>query len=119
MVRQHLINVADLHIKGAHNAANALAATGALPCDWFGVCAVTECCLYNFKGLTAPRSSGLHNIDDVDYFNDSKGTNVGATCAALSGLPQKVVLIAGGEGKGQDFGPLVSPVSQVMDVLWC
>jgi UDP-N-acetylmuramoylalanine--D-glutamate ligase len=51
------------------------------------------------------------NIDDVDFYDDSKGTNVGATCAAISGMlkqgkPQKVVLIAGGDGKGQDFNPL-------------
>jgi len=55
------------------------------------------------------------NIDNVDYFDDSKGTNVGATCAAINGMnkndqPQKVVLIAGGDGKGQDFSPLASAV---------
>ena len=65
--------------------------------------------LYNFKGLPH-RVEWVANIDDVDYFDDSKGTNVGATCAALSGLPQKVVLIAGGDGKGQDFAPLKAPV---------
>ncbi|MCY1545660.1 UDP-N-acetylmuramoylalanine--D-glutamate ligase [compost metagenome] len=51
-------------------------------------------------------------IDDVEYFDDSKGTNVGATVAALSGLDKRVVLIAGGEGKGQDFSPLAAPVAQ-------
>lgn len=105
---QHLINVADLHIKGAHNAANALAALAlcrAIGLEYAPLLNV----LYNFKGLPH-RVEWVAQIDDVDYFNDSKGTNVGATCAALSGLPQKVVLIAGGDGKGQDFGPLVSPV---------
>jgi UDP-N-acetylmuramoylalanine--D-glutamate ligase len=48
----------------------------------------------------------------VNFYDDSKGTNVGATCAALAGLPQKVVLIAGGDGKGQDFSPLKNPVAR-------
>lgn len=107
---QHLINVADLHIKGAHNAANALAAIAL--CRAIGLeYAPLLNALYNFKGLPH-RVQWVANIDDVDYYDDSKGTNVGATCAALSGLPQKVVLIAGGDGKGQDFTPLQSPVSQ-------
>jgi UDP-N-acetylmuramoylalanine--D-glutamate ligase len=48
----------------------------------------------------------------IAFYDDSKGTNVGATCAALAGLPQKVVLIAGGDGKGQDFSPLRAPVAR-------
>ncbi|MCH9798843.1 MAG: UDP-N-acetylmuramoyl-L-alanine--D-glutamate ligase [Betaproteobacteria bacterium] len=107
---QQLINAADLRIKGAHNAANALAAIAL--CRAIGLeYAPLLNALYNFKGLPH-RVQWVANIDDVDYYDDSKGTNVGATCAALSGLPQKVVLIAGGDGKGQDFTPLQSPVSQ-------
>ncbi len=107
---QHLINAADLHIKGAHNAANALAAIAL--CRAIGLeYAPLLNTLYNFKGLPH-RVQWVANIGDVDYYDDSKGTNVGATCAALSGLPQKVVLIAGGDGKGQDFTPLQLPVSQ-------
>lgn len=107
---QQLINAADLHIKGAHNAANALAAIAL--CRAIGLeYAPLLNALYNFKGLPH-RVQWVTNIDDVDYYDDSKGTNVGATCAALSGFPQKVVLIAGGDGKGQDFTPLQSPVSQ-------
>jgi len=107
---QHLINVADLHIQGAHNAANALAAIAL--CRAIGLeYAPLLNALYNFKGLPH-RVQWVANIDEVDYYDDSKGTNVGATCAALSGLAQKVVLIAGGDGKGQDFTPLLSPVSQ-------
>ncbi|MGQ0442518.1 MAG: UDP-N-acetylmuramoyl-L-alanine--D-glutamate ligase [Methylophilaceae bacterium] len=103
-----LINTADLHIKGAHNAANALAALAL--CRAIGLeYAPLLNALYNFKGLPH-RVEWVANIDEVDYFDDSKGTNVGATCAALSGFPQKVVLIAGGDGKGQDFAPLSSPV---------
>ena len=70
--------------------------------------------LRKFKGLPH-RVEWVANINDVDYYDDSKGTNVGATCAAIAGMtknnqPQQVVLIAGGDGKGQDFSPLTSAV---------
>ena len=104
-----IMNVRDLKISGLHNAANALAAIAL--CRGIGIdYAPIIQTLYNFKGLPH-RVEWVANIDDVDYFDDSKGTNVGATCAALSGLSQKVVLIAGGDGKGQDFSPLKQPVS--------
>jgi UDP-N-acetylmuramoylalanine--D-glutamate ligase len=53
-------------------------------------------------------------VNDIEYFDDSKGTNVGATVAALQGLgaERKVVVILGGDGKGQDFSPLADPVSR-------
>jgi UDP-N-acetylmuramoylalanine--D-glutamate ligase len=108
--QRQLMNAADLSIKGAHNAANALAAIAL--CRAIGLeYAPLLNALYNFKGL-AHRVQWVATVDDVEYYDDSKGTNVGATCAAISGLPQKVVLIAGGDGKGQDFTPLQSPVSQ-------
>lgn len=104
-----LMNMRDLKITGLHNAANALAAIAL--CRGIGMDYVPIIqTLYNFKGLPH-RVEWVANIDDVDYFDDSKGTNVGATCAALSGLSQKVVLIAGGDGKGQDFSPLKQPVA--------
>ncbi|MFW5439753.1 MAG: UDP-N-acetylmuramoyl-L-alanine--D-glutamate ligase [Methylophilaceae bacterium] len=105
---QHLVNASDLPVKGAHNASNALAALAlcrAIGLDYAPLINT----LYNFKGLPH-RVQWVAEVNEVDYFDDSKGTNVGATCAALSGLPQKVVLIAGGEGKGQDFSPLLEPV---------
>ena len=106
---KELINVNDLKIAGLHNAANALAAVAL--CRGIGVdYAPIIQTLYNFKGLPH-RVEWVANIDDVDYYDDSKGTNVGATCAALSGLPQKIVLIAGGDGKGQDFAPLADAVA--------
>jgi UDP-N-acetylmuramoylalanine--D-glutamate ligase len=106
---QDLMNVRDLKIAGLHNASNALAAIAL--CRGIGLdFAPIIQTLYNFKGLPH-RVEWVANIDDVDYYDDSKGTNVGATCAALSGLSQKVVLIAGGDGKGQDFSPLKSAVS--------
>ena len=105
---KELINVSDLKIAGLHNAANALAAVAL--CRGIGMdCAPIIQTLYNFKGLPH-RVEWVANIDDVDYYDDSKGTNVGATCAALAGLAQKIVLIAGGEGKGQDFAPLAPAV---------
>jgi len=54
----------------------------------------------------------VRSIRGVDVFNDSKGTNVGATVAGLEGLGRRSVLIAGGRGKGQDFSPLVPVVRQ-------
>ena len=101
---KELINSQNLKIVGLHNVANALAAVAL--CRGVGIdYAPIIQTLYNFKGLPH-RVEWVANIDDVDYYDDSKGTNVGATCAALAGLPQKVVLIAGGDGKGQDFSPL-------------
>lgn len=107
---KHLINAADLHIRGAHNVSNALAALAL--CRAIGLeYAPLLSTLYNFKGLPH-RVEWVAEIDKVDYFDDSKGTNVGAACAAISGLPQKVVLIAGGDGKDQNFSPLVRPVKE-------
>src|SRR5690606_13413885 len=60
--------------------------------------------LYQFKGLPH-RVQKVGEIGGVEFYDDSKGTNVGATVAALNGMAQKVVLIAGGDGKGQDFSP--------------
>jgi UDP-N-acetylmuramoylalanine--D-glutamate ligase len=110
---KELINISDLKIVGLHNAANALAAVAlcrAIGVDYAHIIQT----LYNFKGLPH-RVEWVANINDVDYYDDSKGTNVGATCAAIAGLykdgfPQKIVLIAGGEGKGQDFSPLAEAI---------
>lgn len=105
---KELISLHDLKIAGLHNAANALAAVAL--CRGIGIdYAPIIQTLYNFKGLPH-RVEWVANIDDVDYYDDSKGTNVGATCAAIAGLPQKIVLIAGGDGKGQDFTPLKTAV---------
>ena len=100
--------VADLPVAGLHNAANALAA-GAL-CHAIGIGdAPIVKALRAYQGLPH-RVETIAVIDGVTYYDDSKGTNVGSTVAALNGFTQPVVLIAGGEGKGQDFGPLREPV---------
>ncbi len=105
-----LLPLADLPVAGLHNAANALAA-GAL-CHLIGIddAAIAKA-LRAFKGLPH-RVEKIAVIDGATYYDDSKGTNVGSTVAALGGFTQPVVLIAGGDGKGQDFGPLFEPVRQ-------
>ena len=67
--------------------------------------------LRNFKGLPH-RVEPVGEINGVIYYDDSKGTNVGATVAALKGLGRKAVVILGGDGKGQDFSPLHEAVEQ-------
>lgn len=104
-----LMPVTEMKIAGLHNATNALAAL-ALARSIGIAYEPLLAALREFKGLSH-RVEWVAKVGGVDYFDDSKGTNVGATCAALAGLPQKVVLIAGGDGKGQDFAPLREPVA--------
>jgi len=107
---QTLLPLEELPVAGLHNAANALAA-GAL-CHAIGIDdAAIGKALRAFKGLPH-RVERVGSINGVTYYDDSKGTNVGSTVAALGGFTQPVVLIAGGEGKGQDFSPLREPVSR-------
>ncbi len=101
-----------LRIRGLHNAANALAAFALARAIDLPAAPLLHA-LREYRG-EAHRVEVIATIDDVDYVDDSKGTNVGATVAALDGLAQKTVLIAGGDGKGQDFAPLVAPVAR-----WC
>ena len=99
----------ELPVAGLHNAANALAA-GAL-CHAAGVTRqAMVAALRAFKGLPH-RVERVAEIQGVVFYDDSKGTNVGATEAALKGATQPVVLIAGGDGKGQDFSPLAPAVA--------
>ncbi len=99
-----LMPTAELPLAGGHNAANALAALALarsidLPYEpLLGA-------LKRFRGLPH-RVEKVMEIGAVDFYDDSKGTNVGATVAALDGMRERVVLIAGGDGKGQDFSPL-------------
>ncbi len=104
-----LMPVAELPLAGLHNATNALAA-GAL-CHAISVpdAAIVRA-LRAFKGLPH-RVQKINKIKEIAFYDDSKGTNVGATVAALNGMQQPVVLIAGGDGKGQDFSPLAVSVA--------
>ena len=99
-----LLPVSALRIEGLHNAANALAALAMCEALSLPRAPVIEA-LARFGGL-AHRSQWVAEHGGVRYVNDSKGTNVGATVAAVAGTSGPVVLIAGGDGKGQDFGGL-------------
>ncbi len=110
-VRHKRLMPADaLHIRGMHNATNAMAALALCRAIDLPLNALLHG-LREYRG-EPHRVEWVATIDDVEYFDDSKGTNVGATVAALNGLDKRVVLIAGGEGKGQDFSPLATPVAQ-------
>lgn len=110
-----IMPVADLPLAGLHNAANALAA-GAL-CQAVGVSHEAMArALRAFEGLPH-RVKKINKINNIEFFDDSKGTNVGATVAALRGMQQSVVLIAGGDGKGQDFSPLAGVVAKARAVV--
>ncbi|MBI5626619.1 MAG: UDP-N-acetylmuramoyl-L-alanine--D-glutamate ligase [Nitrosomonadales bacterium] len=107
---KRLLEAGELQVTGLHNAANALSALALCTAIDLPMPVLLEA-LRNFKGLPH-RVERVAEIDNVIYFDDSKGTNVGATIAALQGLGRKAVLIAGGEGKGQDFAPLNPAVAK-------
>jgi UDP-N-acetylmuramoylalanine--D-glutamate ligase len=101
-----------LRIRGRHNAGNALAA--------LALCSAAGCALgpilfglREYRG-EPHRVESVGILNGVEFFDDSKGTNVGATVAALRGLGEerKLILLLGGEGKGQDFSPLAEPVAR-------
>ena len=101
---RRLLKAAELQLAGLHNAANALAALALCRAIDLPMPVLLDG-LRSFKGLPH-RVERVKELGGVTYYDDSKGTNVGATIAALQGLGRKAVLIAGGEGKGQDFAPL-------------
>jgi len=109
---QRLMPADALRIRGRHNAVNALAA---LALASSAGCALGPM-LYGLREYRgeAHRMEPVAIIHEVEFFDDSKGTNVGATVAALQGLgaERRVVVILGGEGKGQDFTPLAEPVKR-------
>jgi len=109
---QRLMPADALRIRGRHNAGNALAA--------LALCAAAGCALgpilfglREYRG-EPHRVESIGILNGVEFFDDSKGTNVGATVAALRGLGEerKLILLLGGEGKGQDFSPLAAPVAR-------
>jgi len=112
---QRLMPADALRVRGRHNAANALAALAlatAIGCPLAPM-------LHGLReyGGEPHRVQPIGRVGEVEAFDDSKGTNVGATVAALIGLgadkaPSKLVVILGGDGKGQDFSPLAEPVAR-------
>jgi UDP-N-acetylmuramoylalanine--D-glutamate ligase len=109
---QRLMPLDALRIRGRHNATNALAALGLALAAGCPLAPMLHG-LLEYRG-EPHRVESVAVIHEVEYFDDSKGTNVGATAAALAGLgsDRKLVLILGGEGKGQDFSLLAEPVSR-------
>jgi len=109
---QRLMPADALRIRGRHNAVNALAA---LALASAAGCALGPM-LYGLREYRGEphRVESVGVVDGVEYFDDSKGTNVGATVAALQGLgaERSLVVILGGDGKGQDFSPLAAPVAR-------
>ena len=108
--RANLMRVSELKVAGLHNAANALAALALCRAIRLPYEPLLDA-LYTFEGLPH-RVQRIAEIKGVVFYDDSKGTNVGATVAALMGMSSKVVLIAGGDGKGQDFLPLREAVAK-------
>ena len=110
---QRLMPADALRVRGRHNAANALAALALATAVGCALAPMLHG-LREYRG-EPHRVEFIATIDGVDAFDDSKGTNVGATVAALNGLGEdrasgRLVVILGGDGKGQDFAPLLEPV---------
>ena len=104
-----LLPMRQLQVAGMHNVANALAALALTRAVELPYEASLDA-LRRFEGLPH-RVQKVAEVDGVIYYDDSKGTNVGATVAAINGMRQQVVLIAGGDGKDQDFAPLAPAVA--------
>lgn len=114
---EKLLPGSALKIRGAHNISNALATLAlgsAIDLPMQSMLKV----LQEFTGLPH-RCQWLAKIDGVDWYNDSKGTNVGASCAAIEGLSEKqeLVLLAGGDGKQADFSPLARAIKKHVRVV--
>lgn len=113
LVIQRLMPADALRVRGRHNAANALAALALATAAGCELAPMLHA-LREYRG-EPHRVEPVGLIDGVEFYDDSKGTNVGATVAAISGLgadraPSRLVLILGGDGKGQDFAPLADGV---------
>jgi UDP-N-acetylmuramoylalanine--D-glutamate ligase len=119
---ERLYHTSQIALKGSHNHANVLAALAML--ELLGVDVLSEAVgkvLKEFGGLPH-RCETVRVLNGVTYINDSKGTNVGATLAALQGLGsaanKNILLIAGGEGKGADFRALAKPVKDLVRTVY-
>jgi UDP-N-acetylmuramoylalanine--D-glutamate ligase len=109
-----LMPASELKIRGRHNMENALAALALGDAAGIPMAAMIAT-LKSFKGLRH-RCEFVAEIKGVEFYNDSKGTNIGATLAAIKGLsrdPQQLTIILGGEGKGQDFSELVPALKDI------
>lgn len=123
VIVSRLMPVDALQIRGQHNATNALAALALCRAIDLPLAPLLHG-LREYQG-EPHRVESVARIAGVDYVDDSKGTNVGATVAALRGLGEEkndgrahIILIAGGDGKGQDFSPLCAPVSKYVKAVF-
>lgn len=107
---ENLIKASELKVVGKHNLINALAALALCRGIRLPYPRLLDG-LRNFSGLPH-RMQKIAELGGVSYYDDSKGTNVGATVAALEGLDARSVVILGGDGKGQDFSPLLPAISR-------
>ena len=109
---QRLMPAEALRIRGRHNASNALAALALATAAGAPLAPMLHA-LRDYRG-EPHRVEPVAIVREVEYFDDSKGTNVGATLAAINGLgaERKLVVILGGDGKGQDFSPLAAAVAR-------
>ena len=106
--KEYLMPVHDIRMPGQHNVCNALAAL-ALG-DQVGLPMASMCeALRQFSGVKH-RCQWIGNHEGTNWYNDSKGTNIGATMAALSGIQGKIILLAGGQAKGANFNPLAEVI---------
>jgi len=105
---QLLLSTSDIAMVGVHNQANALAALATGELMGFELSAMLQV-LYEFPGLPH-RMQYVARVNDANFINDSKATNVGAAVASVASIPGLVVLIAGGQGKGGDFDVLAKSV---------
>ena len=116
---QPLIRTSEVAIKGRHNQANALAALALGQAAGLEMNAMLQT-LKTFRGLPH-RCETVATLDNVTYIDDSKGTNIGATVAAINGFGdherRNLILIAGGQGKGQNFAELQAPVAQYVKLV--
>jgi UDP-N-acetylmuramoylalanine--D-glutamate ligase len=112
LTMQRLIPTDALQLRGQHNMLNALAALALVEAIGCSISRVLYG-LREYKG-ESHRVESIASFNGLEYFDDSKGTNVGATVAAIAGLgkERKIVVILGGDGKGQDFTPLQDVVSK-------
>ncbi|MAD47003.1 MAG: UDP-N-acetylmuramoyl-L-alanine--D-glutamate ligase [Oceanospirillaceae bacterium] len=115
-----LVKSSELKVKGLHNLANVMAALALVELAGVNSADVIPC-LKSFTGLEH-RCQWLGERDGVAFYNDSKGTNVASTLAAIDGLGAategNILLLAGGVGKGQDFSPLASSCGQYAGALF-
>jgi UDP-N-acetylmuramoylalanine--D-glutamate ligase len=118
-IAQPLLPVSEVKIAGSHNLCNVMAAVAlsfAFPVATSASddAAAALRAIGQFKGLPH-RCAFVAEINGARYYNDSKGTNVGSTLAAIQGLPAPVIWLGGGQGKGQDFSPLAAALAAKAD----